>query len=243
MNFYLGRLAGTAAAVIFSLGIGEASAATLTINSVTGKWTNINPNGGVISGDFTNKISWGQGSGASVPGSSYEFTGFTTPTLIASGSEFKLGEFTHQNFVISGTSLRAADLLVDIDVDGYGIVQSVFKFEHDETNNNVSDLSKCEYPGSVSKCDDLVRATLNIDLTEEFTIDGIDYFFTISGFKVGSTVLTEFLTEEEETNSAGLFGKLIAKEPVNTVPLPAAGWLLLGGVVGLGAVSRRRQRV
>ncbi len=49
--------------------------------------------------------------------------------------------------------------------------------------------------------------------------------------------------ESNKTNDFIYTAELVGVEggPASTIPLPAAGWLLLGGVMGLGAMSRRRR--
>jgi hypothetical protein len=243
MYLKFGFLGATALAAVFAVGVATASAATLKINSVSGVWTNLvaNPAGGTISYDGQNKIRWGNPF-QQPKQSGYDFTGAAPPALIKEEDEdFSLGEFTHLNFPITGTSLISADLLVEIVLDGYiNPIISTFSFLHDETTNE-NKIKDCKYQPSVSRCDDLVKASLNLGKTESFNIGDIEYVFTISGFEVAGTTFSQFLTEEGKSNSANLIGKFVTKESVSPVPLPAAAWMLLAGIAGLGAVARKRR--
>ena len=230
------------AGAVLALGVtvSAASAGTVTINSISGKWQNSDPVTG-ISGIGTDLIRWGTGTGSGRSG--YRFDAATTPIEPTEGVDFALGEFTHFNRPITGTSLDSVDLLVTIGFDIDGIVQtpveSLFSFTHDETPNSPA-LPDCKYPGSVTRCDDLVTATLNLGATESFFLDGIEYVFTISGFEVGGSTFTSFLTRENDDNTATLKARYVTKESVEVIPLPAAGWLLLGGVAGLAAMRRKK---
>lgn len=103
----------------------NAQAATVTINSITGKW--INPVGGVaVSVDNSNSpssIRWGNGV-SSGPQSGYDFTP-TMPQPIITGlnTSFALGEFAHLNFPVTGGAITDVDLQVTFDLtldDGAG---------------------------------------------------------------------------------------------------------------------------
>ena len=228
------------AVLALGMSVSVATAGTVTINSISGVWQNSDPVSG-ISGLGTERIRWGtnEGSGRS----SYKFDAADTPIEPTEGDDFDLGEFTHFNKPISGTLLRSVDLLVTIgfSIDGNAQtpVESLFSFTHDETPNE-DDLEDCKYPGSVTRCDDLVTATLNLGSTQSFFLDGIEYVFTISGFEVGGSTLTSFLTKERADNTATLKARYVTKDSVEVIPLPAAGWLLLAGVAGLAAMRRKK---
>jgi hypothetical protein len=231
------------AGAVLALGVtvSAASAGTVTINSITGVWQNTDPSSGIT---FVNpsEIRWGTPATSSGK-SGYRFDAAGTPIEPDEGVDFSLGEFTHFNRPITGTSLDSVDLLVTIGFDIDGIVQtpveSLFSFTHDETPNSPL-LKDCKYPGSVTRCDDLVTATLNLGATESFFLDGTEYVFTISGFEVGGSTFTSFLTRENDDNTATLKARYVTKESVEVIPLPAAGWLLLGGVAGLAAMRRKK---
>jgi hypothetical protein len=222
------------------MSVSVASAGTVTINSITGVWQNSDPVAG-ISGLGTSQISWGVPD-TTAGQSSYKFAAASTPITPTEGDDFGLGEFTHFNNPIFAPFLESVDLLVTIgfSIDGFTQtpVESLFSFMHDETTNE-NRLRDCKYPGSVTRCDDLVTATLNLGSTDSFLIDGTEYVFTVSGFKVNGTTFSSFLTQEKNTNTATLQARYVTKESLEVIPLPAAGWLLLGGLAGLAAMRRR----
>jgi hypothetical protein len=74
-------------------------------------------------------------------------------------------------------------------------------------------------------------------------IDGSSAFFRATGssespFEDSNTEKYGSLLGQTVVSFAN--GKLVFTTPTNEVPLPAAAWLLLSGLLGLGAVSRRR---
>lgn len=220
-----------------ALSASAAVASSLTIDDVSGVWTNVVPSYEATNGAGTNEIRWGTGVNGG-PQSGYDFIGATPPDLIANeGVDFVLGTFRHLNFPVTGPgafgSPTTLDLEVDVSVVGFGIVSTVFSFAHEETPNQVP----CAYPGG-DPCSDKVTATLNSGASEEFTIGDTTYFFDIVGFQYNGGTFTDFFTQEGQTNEALLIGQF--RSTVNVVPLPAAGWLLIAGLGGLLALRRRQ---
>lgn len=220
-----------------------ASAASLTINSVSGVWTNLVPNSG-ISGGGTDTIAWGTPA-TNAGQSSYEFDGAAPPPFVANESvSFGLGTFTHNNNPITGTTLSGADLAVTVNVAGYGDILSTYSFTHVETPNGGSSCPDGGANGSgvnANGCADLVTATINLGATDTFQIGGVDYVFNVAGFSVGGSPFDLFWTTEQASNSAELLGSFVTKDSVSPVPLPAAGWMLIAGMGGLFATRRRKQ--
>ena len=229
-----------AAAAVAAVTVTGASAASITIDSVTGVWGNIDPASG-ISGGGTNEIRWGIPLAGQQSG--YRFDGEAPPAYVVfSDVVFDLGTFTHFNWPISSSStvLNSADLTVSVAIDGIGTINSVFTFEHLETPNGANPCANGEAYGSgvnVNGCADRVVASLNLGASDTFVIDGVEYVFDISGFFYSGSLLDEFWTVESATNQATLKGVFTA-----VIPLPAGLPLLLGGLVVLGGLGATRRR-
>lgn len=236
-------LAGSAAALVLA---GAAQAGTISITSVTGQWTSITggsnttPLGG-------SSISWGNSTGFGQSG--YDFVGIAPPTVagLPPDTVFDLGTFTHRNNPIeAGTSITAATLKVlfdfVIDSDPLTVIQrsSTFVFKHNETDNGADPCANggANYVGvNINGCADNVDPATNPNFSESFDVDGVTYLLDVTGFDIGSS----FWTVEQATNTATIRARFTEKSNVAPIPLPAAGWLLVAGLGGLGALSRRRR--
>jgi len=249
------------AAAALALSAMPALSASVSVTDVDGTWGGpIPPNVVGLSGVGTSTMSWGRPWTQGGAQSAYGFTG-SPVGLIETDVAFDLGVFTHFNNPIAirraNSSIRAAQLSVSIQIDlgdGAGPTQidTVFDFLHDETRN--SPLGPQDPLGgtcangpngvgvNVNGCADRVRLVRNDALSTEFTIDGVLYALDITGFLFEGSLLTEFWTQEEATNSAVLRGILrtVGTPPEAPVPLPAAGWLLIAGVGALALTRRRR---
>ncbi|NET56308.1 MAG: PEP-CTERM sorting domain-containing protein [Symploca sp. SIO2E6] len=218
---------------IVGLGLAlSASSATAASLNTSGTWTNTEP-ALSISGEGTNTISWGTGGT-----SSYVFEGVSTTVEIDDliDTPFLLGQFTHNNFPIFPPSLESATLNIDFSLDSFNQTFS-FDFTHFETPNSDTPCAA----GGVQPCPDLVSFP-NEGSSQLITLDGIDYNFTLIGFSQNGpdNAVNEFLTLENQTNTADLFAKLTEVQEVETVPEPAGllGILALGG----GIVTLKRKR-
>lgn len=234
------RLAAAVGAIALAFAVTDAVAAVITLDSVTGVWTSTTPVSG-ISGVGTNEIRWGTPTDDSNK-SGYRFDGAAPPPqAVVLETDFNIGNFTHYNFPITGTSLNTAVLQVtsQVSVDGTPfMLVSTFNFTHNETDND----APCGFP-SVSVCDDIVTFAIDTGASTGVNIGGIDYFLSIDGFFVNNVLSNHFQTEEEKVNVAQLRGILTATPGgpggEEEVPLPPSLTFLGMGLLGIGLMRRR----
>jgi uncharacterized repeat protein (TIGR01451 family)/fimbrial isopeptide formation D2 family protein len=209
-----------------------AAAATITYVSVTGIWHDptdnvpgVQPGDPVITnGAPTSIIRWGTTSGT--PQSGYDYTTTVPPpiTLPGTGPLFTLGTFTHRNFEVGDPSLTSVllDVVLVLDVDGVptGPLTFTFKFNHEETPNN---LNPCPYPTPPGEgCTDRVTIISSAAPTT-FKVDGVDYTLSMGFTDSNGNPVSEFITREGGVlNTSGLTGQFtLAPIPPNQQPLLA----------------------
>ncbi|NOD77955.1 VPLPA-CTERM sorting domain-containing protein [Ruegeria sp. HKCCD4315] len=221
-------------AAIALVGVLAGSAASaLSVTAISPSWQNVNPTTGITESSSGSTISlrWGGGSNPS----GYDFTPTGTPILnLSPDTAFDLGQFTHLNFPIPGEVLSSVDLVVDLQIGGGPLVSSTFSLTHNETLNRPANC-----PQDATPCNDIVTIANSLG-SQNFTYGGQNFVFSVLGFSQdgGNTISTGFSTVEGAQNHATLYGQYT----VAPVPLPAAGWLLLGGIGGLFAYGRRQKR-
>lgn len=226
---------------------GGTSAATLTIDSVAGTWTDTDVVGGprgAITGLGTDVLSWGVPVRGSTR-SSYDFDGLAPQTRTDSGF-FLIGAFTHKNGTIWDYSQMAvgAELTVDVsgNLDGTDFAfNNVFSFTHFETPNAADPCPE----GPTGNCGDLV--TIASLVSAPITVVQGDTVFTlfIDGFvtELGGPILSHFLNSENRVRQIYLQGRLeVGPAPVPVPPSLAVMAAGFGALAGLGALRSRRQR-
>lgn len=220
-----------------------AAPATLT---GTGVWTAVEPNDVVnISGLGTDTITWGTPLSGNQSG--YKFTGNTVVVDPLDGTVFRVGTFTHNNFVLSPVptpnSITGATLKVEFDITGSSVISRSFTFHflHAETPNldNPCPLPTPHAPPG-SGCEDVVSLE-SVFSQETFEFEGSTVKLEILGFQNGGVLVDQFLTLEGASNTAFIEARFTSDFPGASVPEPSSAVLLLGGLWGL-ALSTRRQR-
>jgi hypothetical protein len=220
---------------------GVAVSATLTATSITGSWNNVVltdgsiDGGGTLVGVGTNEIRWGDPV-TETPQSGFLFTSSPTPLAIDTEVNFGLGEFTHFNFPVFPPSVVSANL--DVNLDFGGTVQAfTYTFTNEETTNTAGGCPA--FQQSAVPCDD--RITFGTGFTSStFLIGTQEYTLQLVGFveSGGTSVVSEFITEENTANRAVLVGRITTPPPVETVPEPTAIAAL--SIVGTFLIARRR---
>lgn len=246
------------AASALALAVGSADAATITVASVAGAWTGWT--GGdasvtVVDGNPT-LIRWGAMDTPTKKGakSGYDFFGLMPPEMVFEHDDsIIVGELTHLNYAIPDyAAIKQATLQVIFsfwldsdtkDADSLRTITSTFVFDHTETPNNPAS-GMC--PNGIAwgeginnkGCADLVVASTNPSNSTTIRIDGAEYRFDVTGFMIGDAPMEHFWTRESARSTAQLTARFTYIAPV---PVPAAGFLLLGGLGALGALARRRK--
>jgi hypothetical protein len=222
------------------------AAPILQVTATDGTWTNAVPLVTVNNTGTPRTARWGTPPLGSTNQSGYNYTPNATPiSADVDGVAFLLGTFQHLNYPITGTTLSSIDLAFSMSWGGSftpSPLNGTFSFTHDETPNNAN---PCAYGGlnnqgvNINGCAD--RVTVSSPLFNTLISDGVNtYFFTMVGFSQdgGATSSFEFLTIENQTNRAGLYGRL------TSVPISVAepGTMLLLGLGLVGVATRVRRR-
>jgi hypothetical protein len=267
MKKYVG-LAAVPLAMAMATAVSEAAILEFTV--LEAQWDN--PVGGTITfespatgfGDSA-VIRWGDGGAdPQATDSGYNFDARETPFSEADETIFALGEFSHQNNVISNPSqdaISSVDLLLltsfDYDPEDGSPVLSFedvvfqYTFAHVETPNNAipcpylpGDPDTLEVPGggnvNDNGCADLVTITASPD---NFEINGLT--LVINGFSPSldaaedGIFFSRFLSGEQSTNAA-ILSAAFAADSGTGVPVPATLVLVGAGLLGIGIARRRR---
>ena len=140
---------------------------------------------------------------------------------------FSMGSFTYYNAPTRQDKVYGADFTIDIHISGYGDSALLFKMITENTRDNNDPLASA----------DTVRIANMADVATPFlfNVDGQEYLFQLMGFsRDGGQSFESYTTSLENTSTtAEIYGK------ITLVPLPAALWLLISGLLVLGFVRRK----
>jgi hypothetical protein len=251
--------------VIVAVGLGLVSASALadvvSLLDVTAIWINAvppPPSTTIVNGPSSSTIFWGVPATASGQ-SGYTFSSaggtvnFNVNPPPTSAPPALLGTFVHLNFPIFPPFLQTVQLSISADVIVAGVNEGVrtflFNFTHDETPNGGPPggpfTGPCPFGGAngaginIHGCADAVTVAAGSS-TDSFTVNGIKYTLNLLGFSQdgGATIANQFLTIENQTNTAGLYADVSAL--AGQVPEPGSLALVGLALLGVAGIMRRK---
>ncbi len=192
--------------------------------SSTSVYTLSNQNGG-----SNNQLNWGEAAGSS----SDNFVKFNNATFSTPiDTAFKVGKLTYQNGGTFAETNFNGDfpLSVGLNFTNPSGINQPFNYLFNILNT-LNDT------GTVAGDADRLRFSTAGLSSSSFNVGGVDYTLQLLGFSSdnGTTIINEFLSPEEATATADLYGKITTTAKV---PTPA----LLPGLIGLGAAAWRKRR-
>jgi hypothetical protein len=216
-----------------------ASAALITIDTISANWMNVvgGSNVNFVDSDGitgNEELRWGTTADTQ---SGYRFDSSAPPSFdVNTDMAFTLGDFIHFNFPINlGSAISSAqlDITTDLQIDGNSLLGGpyTFSFLHNETSNACSPQPGC--------ANDLVSFS-NLAGSDTFMIDSDEYTLELLGFQQGGTTATSFSTLEGQENVAQL--QVIFRTLTTATAVPEPGLIALFGL-GLLAMGITRKRV
>lgn len=185
----------TLLAATLAIASGTAAAVPVTLNAVTGTWSDVVGGKNVEYRDGNQEIRWGAGGKTSYKDKSgYRFDANNSAATFDTSETFSLGVFTHYNKPIpTGTAITAATLNVATELDILGTTihdgPYNFVFGHTETLNNKCGgdfISKllCEFGlrQGTGYVDDIVLLDTAVQ-SNEFIVDSYVFSLEILGFQ------------------------------------------------------------
>ena len=202
-------------------------------------------------------VSWGVPPGA-LGQSNYRFAAINQPAVPNIGGPinvnppavtpyFTLGTFTHNNFVVDNPYLTSVllDVILSFDVDGIpsGAQTFTYLFQHTETPNQIETappgIPVCPFATPKGgECTDRVVLS-NSGGPQSFSIGGAVFTLELA-LQTGGINLSEFITNEGQSNDALLVGRFSAAD--SPVPEPATAGAMGAALLALGAFRLRRSR-
>jgi len=160
-----------------------------------------------INGVGTNQISWGTSSNPQGFLSAYRFDSMGTRSVPLQGSYFVLGNFIHYNYPISGYGIGSVTLKLTLNINDTN-VEFNFQFAHQETiKEGVNGVCPVT-PGYAPPCPDVVTLA-SLQSQETVRINAKPYVLYILGFLQNDQIVNQFISFENQINSAQLFGKFV----------------------------------
>ena len=209
-----------------------AGAVSVDLISVSGVWQN-SVGGTSVTGVGTSSIRWGNPATANGK-SGFDFVGVAPlpQTISDATNPFALGTFTHINFPIYGGGPSTLNLAVTVTFANIvpAVINSTFNFSFLETPNYGNPCAA----GGIQPCPDRVSFLNNGITSSSVNIGGSLYSLQILGFERSGGLVNEFITLENQTNSATLQANFIPTPPT-FVPTPEPDTILLFGT-GLAAL-------
>ena len=152
---------------------------------------------------------------------------------------FKLGDFTHNNFVVDSPVLTSVmlDVILSFNVDGVptGPLTFTYLLEHTETNNTIETgppSPLCPFLTPIGEgCTD--RVLISGGSPTNFNVGGVNFQLELS-FNGG---VSQFLTREQLSNNAEIFGRFAASD----IPEPQTYLTVGTALIGLVVALRRRK--
>ena len=185
-------------------------------------------------------INWGT---IGIPQSGYQFAGINPPGSInvppSPTPYFKLGTFTHNNFIVDSPVLTSVmlDVVLTFDVDGIASGPFTFTYllQHTETDNKKETGSICPFLTPIGEgCTD--RVLISGGAPQSFIIGGVKFNLDLA-FQIGGNPINQFVTREQLANTADIVGRFTAK---SEIPEPATAGMMGVALLALGAYGRRR---
>lgn len=151
------------------------------------------------------QIRWGQPTGSQRSGLGFAGTANQT---ISSSDPFAVGTLIHFNSgTVSGTGIDGVVLTVDVTVTtsagSFGLSVPV-QLQIDETPNQ----SPCAHPSDTPCADAINIVSLGENLSATEVLGDTSFTLTVSGFMRAGQLVTQFVSQENRTNSVQLFATL-----------------------------------